>query len=397
MNKFKNLIKLKKKQENGAIATLTLFTILMFITILMGGYFAITARAKSQLQSDIKIQEIYSKDIKKVDAIYMEQEAVVNSNWNKTQHVNGPKILTGMTPIKFEFPTQNTMGTIVTTNSQDTSWYQYGTEYVTRRWANARTQDGSMWVWIPRYAYRIDKENQKIDVVFLMGTTDYYYDSNGELKQAQRQRETNQQIDTSIEYTVHPAFTNETSIGYANGGWDKELSGIWVAKFEAGYASGNNSAEVKASSVTYEDKYSNRVYVLSVENPEGTTAWVTGRRNWLDGIYGTTTTAIKYPTFQPLTYSMNYISISDSFKISKALTESGNIYGLDNTNADSHLMKNSEWGVVAYLAQSEYGKNSEITVNNASLNSGGEARAETEIAGKIRSKKCICSNRTYNK
>lgn len=66
-----------------------------------------------------------------------------------------------------------------------------------------------------------------------------------------REKSATEEVDTTTDYYVHPAFTNESSIGYANGGWDKELTGIWVAKFEAGYASENNSAPVKASSVNY--------------------------------------------------------------------------------------------------------------------------------------------------
>ncbi len=31
---------------------------------------------------------------------------------------------------------------------------------------------------------------------------------------------------------------------------------------------------------------------------------------------------------------------------------------------DSHMMKNTEWGAVAYLSQSQYGKNSEVRINN---------------------------------
>ncbi len=48
---------------------------------------------------------------------------------------------------------------------------------------------------------------------------------------------------------------------------------------------------------------------------------------------------------------MNYINHNDAFNIAKAMTENGNIYGLTE-NTDSHLMKNSEWGAVAYLSQS---------------------------------------------
>ena len=192
-----------------------------------------------------------------------------------------------------------------------------------------------------------------------------------------REKSATEEVDTTTDYYVHPAFTNESSIGYANGGWDKELTGIWVAKFEAGYASENNSAPVKASSVNYSqsDSWTAAVEAGTKDNSSQPA------RNWLDGIYGSTRTAIKYPTFQPITYSMNYINVNDAYNVSRTLTESGNIYGLSNSTTDSHLMKNSEWGAVAYLAQSKYGNNNnEPYINNITLNSGSTKRTET--AGK---------------
>ena len=46
------------------------------------------------------------------------------------------------------------------------------------------------------------------------------------------------------------------------------------------------------------------------------------------------------------------------------VTFAGNsTYGLTST-ADSHMMKNSEWGAVAYLSHSTYGINDEIKINN---------------------------------
>ena len=66
---------------------------------------------------------------------------------------------------------------------------------------------------------------------------------------------------------------------------------------------------------------------------------------------------------------MNYINHNDAFNISKTLTESGNIYGLSSSSTDSHMMKNSEWGAVAYLSQSKYGLNgTNIYINNVNLN-----------------------------
>ncbi len=296
----------------------------------------------------------------------------LGESFNVQEGVNRPKLTSGMTPIKFVEPTNSEKGKVEKTESTDGSWYDYNS----KKWANAQTEDGSMWVWIPRYAYKINEVDKTFDIKFLIGTTDNYYDENGQIQTAKRCTNIDEQVDTTTGYTVHPAFTDETSISYRNGGWDKELTGIWVAKFEAGYASGNNSAPVKASSVNYTQT---TAWVKNIEAGTDSDSTQTAR-NWLDGIYGSTKTAIKYPTFQPITYSMNYITHNDAFNIAKAMTENGNIYGLTGST-DSHLIKNSEWGAVAYLSQSKYGLNgTDIAVNNISLNSGGAKRTNT--AGK---------------
>ena len=304
----------------------------------------------------------------------------VSDNKNKTDwtgKVNKPKLMTGMTAIKFNEPTGDEKakeGSTVKTTDTDTTWYDYDA----KKWANAQTEDGSMWVWIPRYAYKVNADTKTFDVVFLIGTTDDYYE-NGVRKTAKRQTKADETVDTTTGYTVHPAFTNESSIGYANGGWNQELAGIWVAKFEAGYATSNgNSAPKKASSVNYSQT---SVWAQSAET--GGKDGPLPARNWIDGVYGSTKTSIKYPTFQGLAYSMNYINHNDAFNISRALTENGNIYGLSRSTTDSHLMKNSEWGAVAYLAQSKYGLNgTNIYINNANLrNSQTSAYAITGCAG----------------
>jgi len=50
-------------------------------------------------------------------------------------------------------------------------------------------------------------------------------------------------------------------------------------------------------------------------------------------------------------------------------------YTTDNNNIDTHLMKNSEWGAVAYLSKSQYGKNTEEIWNN------NDENATTGFAG----------------
>lgn len=67
MKRFINNI---KNKERGAISTLVLFTILMFVVILMGVYLGITTMQKSQLKSDLRIQDIYKSEVDRIDEIY---------------------------------------------------------------------------------------------------------------------------------------------------------------------------------------------------------------------------------------------------------------------------------------------------------------------------------------
>ena len=304
----------------------------------------------AQKEEDRLISE-YEKEIVKQDA-----EGIWDGKVNK------PDLMSGMSAIKFTEPTDSTEGKDEkVSDSSKNDWYNYSE----KKWANAKTtNDGSMWVWIPRYAYKINKSNQTFDVVFLVGTTDNYYDKDGKLQTAKRQTSETDIPDATKDYVVHPAFTNESNIGYVNGGWKKELTGIWVSKFEAGYAGGNNKAEQKDSNVNYSQSTS---WVWSGE--AGTSSDSSQpARNFYE-VYGSKTTAIKYPTFQGLTYSMNYINHSDAFSISRALTDDNNIYKLSNKETDSHLIKNSEWGAVSYLGQSQYGLNgTNIRINNLTLN-----------------------------
>ncbi len=295
----------------------------------------------------------------------------------KEEKPNSPEQIDGMTPIKFTEPTDTEMGSYQETNWDDNTWYDYSQS----KWANTKSEDGSMWVWIPRYAYKITYNNSEdksqggtIEVKFLEGTSDNYYE-NGELKTAKRQKNIDETVDTTSDYYVHPAFTNETSIGFANGGWDSELTGMYVAKFEAGFPEGNNDTPSVKSSQSYTQT---DAYIRGVET--GTTEdSIQDARNWLDGIYGESLPKISYPVFQPLTYSMNYTNVNDAYNISKAMNESGNIYGFTTSTSDTHLIKSSEWGMISYLSYSKYGTNGQdIAVNNANLNSGGQARTEAK-------------------
>ena len=372
-------MKAKEKLNSGITLVALVITIIILLilatisiqSLTNTGLFKNAQKAKEETQkAQRNEQEILGQYM---DAL---NKQTSDEKFEKTRGVNKPELMQGMKAIKFTDPTGNAEGTVqaVANGNETTDWYDYSS----KKWANAQTEDGSMWVWIPRYAYKVNANTKTFDVVFLIGTTDDYYE-NGVRKTAKRQTKVDETVDTTTGYTVHPAFTNESSIGYANGGWNQELAGIWVAKFEAGYATSNgNNAPKKASSVNYSQT---SVWASGYET--GGKDGALPARNWMDGVYESTKTSIKYPTFQGLAYSMNYINHNDAFNISRALTESGNIYGLSSATTDSHLMKNSEWGAVAYLAQSKYGLNgTNIYINNANLrNSQISAYAITGCAG----------------
>ena len=348
------------------VVTIVVLLILAGVSInLVVGQNGLIARAKEAAKATKDATEGEYSTIEELEA----QISQVSSEYDK---VNKPSLKTGMTPIYFEENSTTKMYDAKTTTVGDSKWYDYDAKH----WANAQTKDGSMWVWVPRFAYKVNSDTKTFNVVFLIGKTDYYYESEGKIKKAARAT-TDYTPDTSKEYTVHPAFTNESSIGFANGGWDSELTGIWVAKFEAGFATsnGNSTPNIK-STVKYTQGSVWAAYAESkVTEQTGKFDGSIKARNWLDGEYGNTETKISYPSFQGTSYSMNYVNNKEAFALCSVLNEDNNVYGL-SSDTDSHLMKNSEWGAAAYLGKSKYGLNTDdIYINNVNMNSGAESGA----------------------
>ena len=319
------------KSEKGAITLFVLLACLFFIISLLGVYNYIQNRNQASNSEYQKVKENYEKDIGNEDNLYEKS----------MENVNVPELTTGMIPIKYDTEKENW----VICSSTDKEWYSYTEK--DKKWANVMLSDGtynastptgtvvededlgSMFVWIPRYGYKITSgyhsTSGSIDIKFLKGTGYEYLDDDGNTKTARKGTESG--VITSSGYTdyiVHPCFTDGTQNSYSNGEWDKELSGIWVSKFQAGIYTTDNDVNQK-------------------EN----------------------TTNLYYPIFKGRKYAYNYINPSQCYNLSQGLDDTGNPYGL-NENANSHLMKNSEWGACAYLSISKYGY------------SGGTASATTE-------------------
>ena len=294
--------------------------------------------------------------------LYSGRKAMGSIKEGDTSGANEPVLASGMIPVKYSESCDNNKGCWVKADT-DEEWYNYGKQ----TWANAVTvgssastcsgtscQDtvtkrtrsyyqsaaagtpismddiNSMWVWIPRYKYRITSNRgssssvstpPQIDVVFESGTN-----------------ATGVSINTSgvanTQYYTHPAFRNGSSVykstAYDQGGWNEELTGFWAAKFETGGTA--TTPLIKPNIVS-----------LRSQN-----------------VYNKFLTSLK---FAGGTMSSNVVSFSGS-----------STYGL-TSSTNTHMMKNTEWGAIAYLSQSQYGKrgnsnysgtNKEIYINASS-------------------------------
>ena len=223
-----------------------------------------------------------------------------------------PKLVEGMIPVVWD----ETESKWKVTTKDDPEWFNYDQ----KKWANVMMPDGSnsaysvgdtisdndlgsMFVWIPRYEYKINYYTDSTKTT--ISDTQTYYGS------IDIQFIKINQITPDDGYKIHPAFKDgyiddgDDTNDFKNGEWDKEIAGFWFAKFET-----TDSLQIK-----------------------------------------------------PNTYNTSKIDISTMYNNSRNKT-----YGLPTNIANQvnpHMMKNSEWGAMAYLSYSSYGINGEnIYVNN---------------------------------
>ena len=252
----------------------------------------------------------------------------------------------------------------VTTPNYQYQWFDYDNQM----WANAVTvkENGTntrdyylnaelgttipmedittMWVWIPRFKYVIFNSNNEtveekmINVIFEHGR-----DTTGSINGVN-----NPTIVNNKSTYTHPAFTFGSD----------ELTGFWMAKFEM--STDDNSCNTTANETNC--------------NKTGLNILI-----------------------KPDVLSLRYENVSNMFANIRRMESYGNIHGFkqnenattflnasnqltgeinsDSNTIDTHMIKNMEWGAVAYLSQSKYGKQgnsnysgnySEIYVNNNS-------------------------------
>ena len=316
--------------------------ILLLVAILIIGGSAYTSYAifttKVEGESSIKVG---------VGCNTFDVDLISTSLGEDSSNANEPVLLDNMIPVVYD-GCSNWLKADTSKN-----WYNYDK----KTWANAVTVSeesreeylnaepgtviemsdiNTMWVWIPRYKYTIFNANmsgsevteeQEIEIFFEDGISstgtvscvDSINNSEG-TSEVCTDSTYGEVTNNSSTYT-HPAFT----FG------DEELTGFWFGKFENSIDS-NNNIIIKPDA-------------LSWNNHTISTAFEYSRKMELqNNIYGFSSTATAYNATGELTN--------------------------DTNNFDTHMIKNMEWGAVAYLTQSKYGRCtdgvcSEIYVNNS--------------------------------
>lgn len=245
--------------------------------------------------------------------VYNYSEECAIPVYTDSSGANAPDLLDKMVAVKYD-------GTNWVAADTTQEWYNYGT----KNWANAvvlntgvtktvgdtiniDTEVAQMYVWIPRYKYTIFNGNngsvpvQEITVEFETGIAKTGSVHCNETLGTQSTSEDCGTVTNNSSTYTHPAFTFGT----------QELTGIWVGKFE-------NSAPTATSDTVQVVKILPNVV------------------SWRSATVSTFNTSIK------------------NIKTDYAMA-----------NSDTHMMKNMEWGAVAYLKQSQYGLGiPDIGINN---------------------------------
>ena len=263
---------------------------------------------------------------------------------------NSPDLGDALIPVTYNETTSKWVKADSTNSNK--SWYDYtqkkwanavlvtSTNRVTYKNATAGTEIAdsdilAFYVWIPRYKYKVwnkdkvigtDSYNAQttgIDITFESGTASTgtiscTYSFAAPSEEAGSPNETC--TGSNGDYYTHPAF---------NFG-DNEVKGFWIGKYE-----------------------------LSSETPTAS--------------YGGGSSTTLTPRILPNVISWISNNVSNFSTVIQSMQTTNNIYGLstDRSLADSHMLTNMEWGAVAYLTNSNYGRCSggtctEITINNCS-------------------------------
>ena len=344
------------KQEKGSITVLVLASLLFFLIFFVNLYLSEGNKISSQEKEIAQVQQAYDGSDEQMQIEYEQIVAGgtpiyasdVPTNGSEFSRANGKidiEFLTGtsyevgianapaldeknMVPVKYD----ETSSSWVVCSKTDKDWYSYDT--TNRKWANVMLRDalvvegvtdaktenlanmvgkkvtteGSMLVWIPRYAYKItyyaESDTNKTGNPIGYSDARGLVDSTGKTPTGMNSPVTSIAVRTATDsyFRPHPAFEDGKETGYTQGEWSSKLTGIWMGKFET-TPKKNGKITIKPNIASYREQTIGTFYTDAQE------------------------------------------------------------LGV----ANSHMAKNSEWGAMAYLTESKYGRDG-IAVTTSSTN-----------------------------
>ncbi|MCI6712461.1 MAG: hypothetical protein MR439_01230 [Clostridium sp.] len=325
-----------------------------------------------------------------------------------------PDIKDGMIPVVI-----SSNGITSTVSENDASWYNYNNQ----EWANmVLVSDSSRstyqntsgvvvseedilayYVWIPRYKYRIPEvkcstltnptyEEYPECYVYVLSDSDKTLLINWVHAYAQSAGFTSYTLEeatTDVNNALQTGTFSNASLGievttsqlidmYNQNNSDNQIT------YTTEFSSSNNYTGPREIDIIYEDKSTNKSLGDAVNTYYTHPAFTFGDME-VNGIWvgkfetGGTATA---PLIKPNISSLRSQTVSAEFTTAQIFGTS--TYGM-TSNVDAHMMKNSEWGAVAYLSHSRYGVNREVYINNSTElytgRSGGNVPGFTPING----------------
>ena len=340
-----------------------------------------------------------------------------------TSGANKPVLDSGMIPVYYDETSESWKKADV--NNAGSNWYNYNE----KKWANSVTVSSTnrskyqsasvgteipmddiltMQVWIPRYKYKLwnynsgsidDSNEQEIEITFEKGTDktgeitcqDAISGTEGYPSETCKLKETNVTCTNGTcnnkTYT-HPAFT------FGN----EEIKGFWIGKFEASatdsldkttifYAEENKDDEINVSEIV-NNNFDDNTTMKKIAGVIG------GCTTLYDGTLLSSCSDLYFPITKPNIYSWTYGKVKLYEDSMMNMKNSGNSYGL-STTTDTHMIKNSEWGAVAYLSHSKYGTCENGTCKEVGINNtSGYKTGCGAAAGSSSSSTCNAYNTT---
>ena len=318
-----------------------------------------------------------------------------------TSGANAPVLDSGMIPVYYDETSETWKKADESNSNKKYKWHDYNN----KMWANSVTVSSTnrskyqsasvgteipmndiltMQVWIPRYKYKVWNYNsdgtktsneQQIEITFENGTAktgeifcqDAISGTDGDPSETCKLKATNSTCTDATcnnkTYT-HPAFT------FGN----EEIKGFWIGKFEVSatssldlttisYKEENINENVVTDKIAY---YNNEDVVVKklLHEPDFYCTIL------YDGTELSSCSDTYFSLTKPNIYSWRYGAVKLYEESIMNMRSSNNSYGL-SSSTDTHMIKNSEWGAVAYLSHSKYGTCidgacTEIGINNNS-------------------------------